>query len=117
MRGMRSALLVLLMALLVAALAAEGLISAPPPAGPAANGEFDAARAAARLARILGDQRPHPVDTAADDAVRDRLIAELRSIGLAPRVNDDWACGGGKGGRYAACARVRNVVATIGDAG
>jgi hypothetical protein len=108
--------LLLLLLLLVGALAAKGWLSEPPALEAAGPGQFDAVRAKARLARILGDQRPHPVDTAADDAVRDRLIAELRAIGLAARVTDDWACGGGgKAGRFAACARVRNVVATIGD--
>jgi hypothetical protein len=111
-----AALLVALMLLLAGALAVKGALSAPPPVERAGPGQFDAGRAAARLARILGDQRPHPVDTDADDAVRERLVAELRGMGLAPRVTDDWACGGGKAGRYAACARVRNVVATIGDA-
>jgi hypothetical protein len=110
------ALLVVLMLLLGAALAVKGQPTMPPPVERAGPGQFDATRAAARLARVLGDQRPHPVDTAADDAVRDRLVAELRGIGLAPRITDDWACGGGKAGRYAACARVRNVVATIGNA-
>ena len=47
-------------------------------------GEFDTERAITRLQRILGDQRAHPVDSPADDAVRDRLIAELRAIGLQP---------------------------------
>ena len=116
MKRSGAALLVVLMLLLAAALAYKGEASAPPPVEHAGPGQFDAVRAAARLARVLGDQRPHPVDTAADDAVRERLVAELRGMGLAPRVTDDWACGGGKAGRFAACARVRNVVATIGDA-
>ncbi|MBV9932277.1 MAG: M28 family peptidase [Alphaproteobacteria bacterium] len=115
MKRSGAALLVVLMLLLAGALAVKGQPIAPPPAEQAGPGQFDAARAATRLARVLGDQRPHPVDTEADDAVRARLVAELQAIGLAPRVTDDWACGGGKAGRYAACARVRNVVATIGD--
>jgi len=104
------------LALLIGALALKGRPVDPPPLAAPAPGAFDANRAIARLARILGDERPHPVDTAAGDAVRERLIAELRAIGLQPRVTDDWACGGGKAGRYAGCARVRNVVATIGPA-
>lgn len=112
----RGALLVLLLLLLAAALGTKNYLTQPPPPEPAAAGHFDAARAKARLARILGDQRPHPVDTPADDAIRDRLVAELRAIGLGARVTDDWACGGGgKASRFAGCARVRNVVATIGD--
>ena len=65
-------------------------------------------------ARILGDQRPHPVDSAAGDAARDRLAAEMRAAGLEPRVTDDFACNGFRRARTVACARVRNLVATIG---
>ncbi|HEY0313998.1 MAG TPA: M28 family peptidase [Allosphingosinicella sp.] len=116
MKRAGAALLVVLMLLLAAALAFKGQLTQPPPVAAAEAGQFDAMRAKARLARLLGDQRPHPVDTAADDAVRGRLVAELQAMGLQPRVTDDWACGGSKGGRSAVCARIRNVVATIGDA-
>ena len=71
--------------LLLAAHGAEGRAARPPlPARQPAPAGFDANRAAARLARILGDQRPHPVDSAAGDAVRERLIAEMRGVGLEP---------------------------------
>ena len=49
--------------LILAALAAKSVLIAPPPLHDAAGG-FDAARAKARLAFILGDQRPHPADSA-----------------------------------------------------
>ncbi|HEX4738929.1 MAG TPA: M20/M25/M40 family metallo-hydrolase [Allosphingosinicella sp.] len=102
--------------LLVAALALKGeLTSAPPPAAPGPGG-FDTARALQRLGRVLGDQRPHPVDTAADDAVRGRLVAELQAIGLTPRVTEAWACNGGAKSRSIGCASVRNVVASLGPA-
>lgn len=46
---------------------------------------FSAQRANATLRRLLGpDQRPHPVGSAANDDVRQRLIGELESIGLEP---------------------------------
>src|SRR5687768_4747829 len=115
---MRSGLaLAAAIAMLLAAMAVKGeLIRLPsPPDAPAAN-SFDTNRAAARLQRILGDERPHPVDSAADDSVRERLIAEMRSVGLAPRVTDDFACNGFARSRAVACARVLNVVATIGPA-
>ena len=101
--------------LLLAAMAFKGaLLTLPsPPASPAAD-RFDAHRAAARLARVLGDERPHPVDSAANDAVRERLIAEMRAAGLEPEVRDAFACNGFARGRAVACARVRNLVATIG---
>lgn len=116
--GLRQGLwLILAVAGLLAAMAAKGmLIALPiPPAAPEA-GEFDANRAFARLGRILGDERPHPVDSPANDAVRERLIAEMRAVGLAPRITDDFACNNFFRNRVISCARVRNLVATIGPA-
>ncbi|MEA3002652.1 MAG: hypothetical protein QOH81_1440 [Sphingomonadales bacterium] len=102
--------------LLIGALALKGEMTAAPALVPAAPGKFDTARALARLGRVLGDQRPHPVDTANGDAVRGRLIAELRAIGLSPRVTEAWACNGAPKSRGIGCAKVRNVVASIGPA-
>lgn len=103
--------------LLVLGMAVKGMLVAlpSPPATPTADA-FDANRAAARLQRILGDERPHPVDSAANDAVRERLIAEMRSVGLNPRITDDFACNSFPRNRSVSCARVRNLVATIGPA-
>jgi hypothetical protein len=108
-----------LLALLALAMALRGqLVPLPSVPNAAAAGTFDTRRAMARLQRILGDQRPHPVDTAAGDAVRGRLVAELRAIGLQPVVRDSVACNGHGENRAVSCARVRNVLATIGpDAG
>lgn len=109
------ALLALALLLLVAAMHFKGALLAIPElrAAPAPT-QFDTVRALERLERILGDQRPHPVDTAANDAVRERLIAEMRAVGLDPQVTDHVACYGSKRSRNIGCARVRNVHATIG---
>lgn len=105
------------MALLIGAMVLKGqLLTLPEPPRQVPAGGFDTDRALARLQRILGDQRPHPVDSAANDAVRERLITELRAIGLSPIVNDDFTCNGGAATRTISCARIRNVVATIGPA-
>jgi hypothetical protein len=112
----RGLVLILVVAALLAAMALKSaLIALPAPPAGASDG-FDANRAAARLARILGDERPHPVDSPASDAVRDRLIAEMRAVGLAPRITDDFACNCFSRSRAVTCARVRNLVATIGPA-
>lgn len=109
--------LTLAVAALLAAMALKGaLIALPSPPATAAADSFDANRAAQRLARVLGDERPHPVDSLANDAVRERLIAEMRAVGLNPRITDDFACNGFARGRAVTCARVRNLVATIGPA-
>ncbi len=107
--------LVLAIALLMLAFAAKGWLVEPPrvPATVAA-GEFDGTRAVARLARILGDQRPHPVDSVADDAVRERVIAELRAIGLDPQVREADDCRADTRARVVSCSHVHNVVASVG---
>jgi Peptidase family M28 len=112
----RTGLIVALLLLALLAVMGAKSVLVPIPAAAGGAGEFDTARAMARLQRILADQRPHPVDSAANDSVRDRLLAELRALGLAPRVADAFACNGAPTGQTVSCARVRNVVATIGPA-
>jgi len=110
--GIAAALMLLA---LIAALSSKGLLVRLPeqPEVAPVHG-FDAGRAVARLAYVLGDQRPHPVDSEANDAVRARLIAQLRDIGLNPRVTDDFACSSSKRSPAMSCAHVRNVIATMG---
>lgn len=105
-----------MLALIALAIGLKGDLVATPEVAAAEAGSFDTPRALARLRRILGEERPHPVDSAANDVVRGRLLAELRAIGLDPVVTDDFVCNGAKESRSVACARVRNVVATIGPA-
>ncbi|HET9429158.1 MAG TPA: M28 family peptidase [Allosphingosinicella sp.] len=116
--ALRSAFaLIIALLLLVAAMAAKGiLITLPAPPDVAAAGAFDSRRAVARLARVLGDERAHPVDSDASDLVRARLLAEMRAVGLNPRVTDDFVCNSFVRSRTIACARVRNLVATTGPA-
>jgi hypothetical protein len=104
-----------ILALLLVAIALKGLLVRVPsfPDAPAV-GRFDATRAVGRLERILGDQHPHPVDSEANDAVRERLMAEMRGVGLDPRVTDAVACNSNKRSKVVSCARVRNVYASIG---
>jgi hypothetical protein len=103
--------------LVLAALAAKSLLlTTPHLRDRAAPGQFDAVAAKSRLARVLGDERPHPADSAADDAVRARLIAELQSMGLNPVVRDQFACNDFAKARLIACARVRNVITEMGPA-
>ena len=106
----------LVVALLLIGFAVKGVLLAPPapPAKPA-PGEFDTDRAVARLARILGDQRPHPVDSDANDLVRGRLMAELTAVGLQPRVQQASDCSAMPRSRLVSCSTVRNIIATIGD--
>ena len=112
-----SFLLGLALLLILGAMALKGqLATAPGLRTETPPGAFDTARAVARLKRILGEERPHPVDSAANDAVRARLVAELYALGLRPRLTDDLVCNGSAKARSIACARVRNVVASLGPA-
>lgn len=74
--------------------------------------EFSAARAQAALARLLGDGRPHPVGSPANAAVRERLLGEIRALGLAPEVRTSFACND-----YGGCATVANVFTRVPSTG
>ncbi|MDC0722225.1 M28 family peptidase [Nannocystis bainbridge] len=92
----------------VAALALVGA-GPPAPAGPdAPSDQFSATRARDELAHLLGDQRPHPVGSAANDAVRARLVARLRALGLEPEEQRSFACSDA-----GTCAPVTNVIAWL----
>ncbi len=102
---------------LLALLVFKGVLVQPPAVPQATEpGAFDTGRAFARLERILADGVPHPIDSDANDRVRDRLIAELRAAGLEPRVTDTMTCNNYPDSPSINCGRVRNVVATIGPA-
>ena len=102
--------LALMLALFGLTLLAVVVLHRPPsprPAG-APAGEFSAVRAREVLTRLAGDGRPHPVGSAADERVREAVVATLAGIGLQPHVEDGFACHWG-----GACGRVRNVVARL----
>jgi hypothetical protein len=79
-----------------------------------APNQFDARASRERLIRILGDEAPHPVDSAAEDIVRERLLREITALGFAPEVRDTFACRPQPRGPLIDCARVRNVVFSVG---
>ncbi|MCA8886102.1 MAG: M28 family peptidase, partial [Hyphomonadaceae bacterium] len=76
--------------------------------------QFNANSARERLVRILGDETPHPVDSAAEDVVRDNLLREIASLGFEPEVRDAFACRPQPRGPQIDCARVRNIVFGVG---
>ena len=91
------------------------LINDPPqPLGAdAPSDSYSAARARAELVRLLGDEAPHPIGSAANDLVKSRLIERLRELGFEPQVQDAIGCST----RWPTCGRVQNVLARIdGDA-
>ncbi|HYU94921.1 MAG TPA: M28 family peptidase [Sphingomicrobium sp.] len=108
-------LLTLVFLALLGAMAAKSvLITLPPVRAHNDPGQFDAERAAGRLAFLLGDERPHPADTPANDFVRGKLVMLLQSLGMQPIVRDHVACNELFKQRGVSCARVRNVIVVLG---
>lgn len=62
------------------------MVGPPPRTAEASLDEFSAARAYQQLRQLLGDQQPHPVGTAANARVRQRLVAQLQQMGLDVEV-------------------------------
>jgi Peptidase family M28 len=110
----RGGAVVLLFAILAAILGVLLLrLRGPSPLPDSApSSSFSAARAIAFEREILGGDVPHPVGTAAHDAVRDRLAARFRALGYDVAIQRSFACS-----PYVTCAPVANIIArTPGDA-
>lgn len=104
----------LLAALFLATMFAGALLTPDPVRTRNAADQFSAPAARERLVRILGDETPHPVDSAAQDVVRETLLREITSLGLTPEVRDTFACRPQPRGPLIDCARVRNIIFSIG---
>jgi len=74
----------------------------------AAATRFSAGRALAIVERLLGDGVPHPVGSAANAAVRERIVTELRALGIEPELQSTYVCRDAR-----VCAPVVNVLARI----
>jgi hypothetical protein len=98
--------------LLAACLAATRIGLRPPDAAPATAPPeaFSAERALVRLRAVIDSSGgvPHPAGSEAGRRVQERVVAELRSLGLSPQVYKTFACGS-----YLACVDVANVVARV----
>jgi hypothetical protein len=76
----------------------------------AAPGVFSAARAAEILKELVGDAVPHPMGSAADAKVRDRIVARLTALGYATELQTGLSCND-----FGACGTPTNIVATRGE--
>ncbi|MES1197033.1 MAG: M28 family peptidase [Pseudomonadota bacterium] len=100
----------LLMAAFFAAIMCAGLVLTPDPVRAHSGADqFDANTAHDRLARILGDGAPHPMDSANEDALRERLLTEIRALGYTPHVDTNFTCSATTDGTYASCGAVQNI--------
>jgi hypothetical protein len=75
-----------------------------PASAPAA--EFSAERALEAERATIGGTTPHPIGSAENHAVRDRLIARLRSLGYDVHVERSFACSA-----HPLCGTVENIIA------
>jgi hypothetical protein len=106
-----------LFALLFIALMGAGAALTLDPVRAQSNADqFDARAARERLVRILGDETPHPVDSAAQDAVRERLLQEIVALGFQPEVREAFVCRPQPRGPLVDCGTPRNIVFSIGPA-
>lgn len=108
--------LLLLAGLWLALMCAGAVIQ--PVAVRAANdpAHFDANAAFARLTRVLEPEQPHPVDSDAQERLRSRLLNEIVALGLEPQLRDDFVCQPQPHIPTVDCARVRNIVFSVGPA-
>ncbi len=95
---------------LSAAVAAAAIWSHEPraPRNDPAPGAFSAIRAREMLQRLVGDGVAHPVGSAGNAAVRQRVIDELTRLGYAPTTQEAFVCGDS-----GVCATVTNVLARL----
>lgn len=102
---------ILLSAVILVAILALSFMGLRPPAPKplgAPPTEFSAARALDTFHRVLKEDTPHPIGSAANDAVRGRIVDELTRLGYQPQVQTAFDCG-----QYVNCATVNNVVARL----
>jgi hypothetical protein len=83
---------------------------APAPTSRSASAEvFSARRAIGTLRTILRPHEPHPVGSAANAGVRERLVTTLIGMGFNVDMQAVFSCSA----EYAVCAPVRNVIASL----
>ncbi len=98
----------LLALLALAALSAWRSAPPTPRGADAPETEFSAARAVEVLERLLADEAPRTPGSAAHAAFRERLLAEVRRLGLKPETDEGFACA-----PHGSCARLVNVLAEL----
>lgn len=74
---------------------------------------FSAARAETVLARILGPERPHPVGSAENAAVRARILKEFSDLGVKTSTYRAFTCNTWRAPAYATCATVTDIIGEV----
>jgi hypothetical protein len=105
---MRRAVIVLTPVLLVLALTMWRNTGPAPLPASASDQRFSAHRAMSVLRGLLRDGTPHPIGSAANKLVRERVETELRRLGYDVSVQRRFACNAA-----ATCGTVENVIARV----
>ena len=79
-------------------------LNGPPPDD--TPGRFSAAEAFDELKALLAEGVPHPVESAANHVVRDRIVQRFRDFGYSPVIQRARACNH----RGSKCANVENIL-------
>lgn len=95
-----------LASLALAVWASVFLLAAPEPDS---LGDFRASDAYAVLERLAGPEEPHPVGSAENDALRQRIVSEFTALGYDVEVQETLACREA----WAICGFVSNVIARL----
>jgi hypothetical protein len=74
---------------------------------------FSAARAEAVLARILGPEKPHPVGSAENAAVRARIQAEFAQLAVQTETYSAFTCRPYRNLTFVSCATVTDIIADV----
>ncbi len=75
--------------------------------------QFSSERAQQVLTRLLGPERPHPVSSAENAAVRARLLQEFAALGIHAHTYQAFACDPGRGFERIVCATANDVIAEV----
>jgi peptidase M28-like protein len=76
-------------------------------------GVFSAGRAEDVLARILGPEKPHPVSTEENAAVRGRILKELAALGVPATVHHGFGCNEVRSFGVITCASVNDILGEV----
>lgn len=79
----------------------------------ASPAQFSAARAELVLTRLLGAERPHPVSSEENAAVRARLLQEFARLGISASSYRAFSCDVRRTFAIIACATVTDVIAEV----
>src|SRR5665213_4493853 len=75
--------------------------------------DFSAGRAENALARVLGPEKPHPISSEENAAVRARVLSEFAALGIPARTYKAFTCNYEHGFSFVGCATVTDIIADV----